>query len=437
MGRFHTVFNTSVEKFPRVIAFREEFACAVGMRRARADATNNQGEEKKRNAVLSLTDAQQPESIQTVSEPKHKKINGINLVMRNIRARPLRSTLNVVAISLQVVLVLLIVGLTSGALADWGERAEGVGADILVQPPNSSIFFAFSSAVMQQALVGQIAALPSVAKVTPVVVVVDSGTLGVVYGIDEPSFEGLSKGFQFDAGHPLQQPDDALADDLVAQSRHLHVGDTTTLLNHTFHIAGIVVHGKGARFFIQMKTAQDIAGAENRVSMIYVKSKDSTNATRADIVQQLPNYVVRSMSEYMTLMTSSNLPELKPFIRCFVILGAAISFLVVLLTMHTMVMERTREIGILKALGSTRLDVLQLIEAEAALMASFGSIAGIVITFTMEAALRYLFPTLQIRIGVDWVFRAIALALIASAVGALYPAFRAAKADPIEALAYE
>lgn len=407
------------------------------MRRARADATNNQGEEKKRNAVLSLTDAQQPESIQTVSEPKHKKINGINLVMRNIRARPLRSTLNVVAISLQVVLVLLIVGLTSGALADWGERAEGVGADILVQPPNSSIFFAFSSAVMQQALVGQIAALPSVAKVTPVVVVVDSGTLGVVYGIDEPSFEGLSKGFQFDAGHPLQQPDDALADDLVAQSRHLHVGDTTTLLNHTFHIAGIVVHGKGARFFIQMKTAQDIAGAENRVSMIYVKSKDSTNATRADIVQQLPNYVVRSMSEYMTLMTSSNLPELKPFIRCFVILGAAISFLVVLLTMHTMVMERTREIGILKALGSTRLDVLQLIEAEAALMAGFGSIAGIVITFTMEAALRYLFPTLQIRIGVDWVFRAIALALIASAVGALYPAFRAAKADPIEALAYE
>lgn len=407
------------------------------MRRARADATNNQGEEKKRNAVLSLTDAQQPESMQTVSEPKHKKINGINLVMRNIRARPLRSTLNVVAISLQVVLVLLIVGLTSGALADWGERAEGVGADILVQPPNSSIFFAFSSAVMQQALVGQIAALPSVAKVTPVVVVVDSGTLGVVYGIDEPSFEGLSKGFQFDAGHPLQQPDDALADDLVAQSRHLHVGDTTTLLNHTFHIAGIVVHGKGARFFIQMKTAQDIAGAENRVSMIYVKSKDSTNATRADIVQQLPNYVVRSMSEYMTLMTSSNLPELKPFIRCFVILGAAISFLVVLLTMHTMVMERTREIGILKALGSTRLDVLQLIEAEAALMAGFGSIAGIVITFTMEAALRYLFPTLQIRIGVDWVFRAIALALIASAVGALYPAFRAAKADPIEALAYE
>lgn len=384
-----------------------------------------------------MTDAKQPESIQTVNEPKHKRINGFDLVMRNIRARPLRSTLNVVAISLQVVLVLLIVGLTSGALADWGERAEGVGADILVQPPNSSIFFAFSSAVMQQALVGQIAALPSVAKVTPVVVVVDSGTLGVVYGIDEPSFEGLSKGFQFDAGHALQQPDDALADDLVAQSRHLHVGDTTTLLNHTFHIAGIVVHGKGARFFIQMKTAQDIAGAENRVSMIYVKSKDSTNATRADIVQRLPNYVVRSMSEYMTLMTSSNLPELKPFIRCFVILGAAISFLVVLLTMHTMVMERTREIGILKALGSTRMDVLQLIEAEAALMACFGSIAGVAITFGAEALLRFLFPTLQIRIGVDWVFRAIALALVASAIGALYPAFRAAKADPIEALAYE
>jgi putative ABC transport system permease protein len=154
-------------------------------------------------------------------------------------------------------------------------------------------------------------------------------------------------------------------------------------------------------------------------------------------VQLLPNYVVRSMSEYMTLMTSSNLPELRPFIRAFVILGASISFLVVLLTMHTMVMERTREIGILKALGSTRLDVLRLIEAEASLMACFGSIAGVVITFSTSALLKALFPTLQIRIDAPWVFRAIALAIIASAIGALYPAYRAAKADPIEALAYE
>ncbi len=170
----------------------------------------------------------------------------------------------------------LIVGLTSGVLADWGERAEGVGADILVQPPNSSIFFAFSSAVMQESIVKQIAAVPTVDEESPVVVVVDSGSLNVVYGIDEPTFEGLSKGFQFVSGHKLVNADDVIADDLVAQSRHLHVGDTITLLNHPFHISGIVVHGKGARFFIPMKSAQEIAGAENRVSMVYVRSRGAT-----------------------------------------------------------------------------------------------------------------------------------------------------------------
>jgi putative ABC transport system permease protein len=387
--------------------------------------------------AASLTDAREPESIQAVSEVEHRRVSGFELVMRNIRARPLRSSLNVVAIALQVFLVLLIVGLTSGVLADWGERAEGVGADILVQAPNSSIFFAFSSAIMQESLAGQIAALPGVRDVAPVVVIMDSGSLTIVYGIEEAKFEALSKGFQFVSGHRLEQPDDILADDLVAASKHIRAGDTVSLLNHEFHVAGIVVHGKGARYFINLKTAQEIASAENRVSMIYVRSTGDTNAVRAEIVQLLPNYVVRSMSEYMTLMTSSNLPELRPFIRAFVLLGATISFLVVLLTMHTMVMERTREIGILKALGSTRLDVLRLIEAEAGLMAGFGSVAGVVITFSLSAILKSLFPTLQIRIDTAWVFRAIALAIIASAIGALYPAYRAAKADPIEALAYE
>jgi putative ABC transport system permease protein len=365
-----------------------------------------------------------------------KRVTGRHLVLQNLRARPLRCALNVVAVSLQVFLVLLIVGLTTGALADWGERAEGVGADILVQAPNSSIFFGFSGAVIQESVVDQIASLPGVLDVSPVVVVMEKNLSNLVYGIDEPSFERLSSGFQFVSGHGMQNPDDALADDLAAQSRHLHLGDTTTLLDHPFHIVGIVVHGKGARFFVPIRTAQQIADAQGRVSMIYVKS-GNTNAVRAEIVQLLPNYVVRSVTEYMTLMTSADLPQLKPFIRAFVLLGASISFLVVLLTMHTMVMERTHEIGILKALGSSRFGILRLIEAEASMMASIGAVTGVAITFVAIALLRYWFPTLQIRIGPGWVVRAMVLALVASAIGALYPAFRAARADPIDALAYE
>ncbi|MGC1492892.1 MAG: hypothetical protein WA798_16100, partial [Candidatus Acidiferrum sp.] len=76
----------------------------------------------------------------------------------NIVARRIRSLLTIIAIAIQVILVLLIVGLTSGVSSEWGKRVAGVGADLLVQPPNSSIFFAFSSAVMQESLADKISA---------------------------------------------------------------------------------------------------------------------------------------------------------------------------------------------------------------------------------------------------------------------------------------
>jgi hypothetical protein len=148
-----------------------------------------------------------------IAAPASHRITRLRMIWHNLQARPLRSVLSVVAISLQVFLVLLIVGLTTGVLADWGERVEGVGADLMVNPPNSSIFFAFSSAVMQESIADQIAGIPGVDEVAPVFIVVDGKKLNTIYGIDEPRFEGLSKGFRFLSGHGLEQPDDAIADD--------------------------------------------------------------------------------------------------------------------------------------------------------------------------------------------------------------------------------
>src|SRR5580692_5435193 len=180
----------------------------------------------------------------------------------SISTRPLRSSLSVIAIAIQVVLVLLIVGLTSGVISEWGKRVEGVGADIIVQPPNSSIFFAFSSAVMQESLGEQLESLSGVDVAAPTVILTEPKNLVMVYGIDYKKFNALSKGFLFRAGKPFAGPDDVIADDIIAQSRRLKVGSQVVLLNHTFTVCGIVAHGKGARFFIPIKTAQDISGAE-------------------------------------------------------------------------------------------------------------------------------------------------------------------------------
>jgi putative ABC transport system permease protein len=361
----------------------------------------------------------------------------LRLLWSNLGVHPLRSGLSAAAIALQVFLILLIVGLTSGVLSDWRARAEGVGADIIVQPPNSSIFFSFSSAVIPQSMAAQIEKIPGVQEVAPVFIVMDVKYLGVIYGIDYQRFNGLSTGFTFVYGQPFAGPNDAIADDLAADARNLKVGQPLTLMNHEFNLSGIVVHGKGARFFVPLKTAQEIAGAENRVSMIYVRSKGDTEALRAELVKRFPTYRIRSTAEYMSLMTSTSLPELTPFINSFVGLGIVISFLVILLTMYTLVLERRREIGVLKAIGSSQLEICGLIVGEALLLVILGVLLGLASTYSVTAVLHRTSPTLQIDIESIWILRAILVAVGGAIAGAAYPALRAARSDPVDALACE
>jgi putative ABC transport system permease protein len=361
----------------------------------------------------------------------------VKMFWGNIAARPLRCALSVIAIAIQVILVLMIVGLTSGVISEWGKRVEGVGADIMVQPPNASIFIAFSSAVMPESLGDQIGALPGVDEVAPTVILTEPKNLIMIYGIDYQRFNALSRGFLYRAGRAFENPDEVLADDIIAQQKHLKVGDHVTLLNRPFTVCGVVAHGKGARYFISLKTAQEAAGVENRVSMFYVRSKGNTEATRAEILKLSPENRVRSMSEYVSLMSSSNLPELKPFVRSMVGLGIVISFLVVLLNMHTMVMERTREVGILKALGFSKLDIVRMLLGETLVLTLLGSGLGIVLTFLTQAILKEVNPGLMILITPRWIVSSIILALVGAAAGVAYPAFRAASYDPVVALAYE
>ena len=361
----------------------------------------------------------------------------IQMFWGSVTARPLRSSLSVIAIAIQVVLVLLIVGMTSGIISEWGKRVEGIGADILVRPPNSSIFFAFSSAVMQEGLGEQIAKLPGVDEVAPTVILTDPKNLMMIYGIDYQRFNALSRGFLYRSGRPFEAPDETVADDIIVQQKHLKLGSQVTLLNHTFTVTGIVAHGKGARYFVPLKTAQEIANAEKRVSMFYVRSKGDTEGTRAQIVKLMPQSTVWSLSEYVSLMNSSNLPQLRPFTRTMVGVGIVISFLVVLLNMHTMVMERTKEIGILKALGFSRFDVVRMLLGETLILTLLGACFGILSTFLIQAVLREINPGLTILISSQWIFFAVMLAALGASAGAVYPALRAASYDPVVALAYE
>ena len=361
----------------------------------------------------------------------------LQLLWNNLRARPLRTAVSVVGVALQVFLVLFIVGLTSGVIREWAERVEGVGADILVQPPNASVFFALSGAVMEESLGEQLLRLPGVSAVAPVLVLVETKRFDLIYGIDYARFNSLSSGFQFFEGRPFQSDREVIIDDIKARQAGLKVGSRVTLLGQDFTVCGIVLHGKGARSFIPLRAAQEISRAEGRISLFYVRSDGDTEGARLEIAKVLPDHRVRALEEYLTLMNSANLPELKPFIRTMVALGVVISFLVVLLTVYTMVLERTREIGILKAIGYSRAGIVRLILGETLVMAALGVGLGVAATFGVKAVLAAAVPSLSVLITSDWILRAILLAFAGSSAGALYPAVHAAGCDPVDALAYE
>ncbi len=364
------------------------------------------------------------------------------MILANLLYRPFRTIISVVAVAVEVTLILLIVGIMLGILNDSSSRQVGIGADIMVQPPGSSLIMGVTGAPVSVKVADKLRQQPHVTAVAPVVMqVTTAGAVEVLYGIDLRSFDAVSGGFHYLSGGPFQGPYDMIIDDLKAASKHLKVGDTVETLNHPFRICGIVEHGKGAREFVPIATLQDMIGAINKASIFYVKLDDPNNANQVvAAIKSIPGmqqYGVHSLKEYLSLMTSASIPGLNTVIDVVIGIAMVIGFIVIFQAMYAAVMERTREIGILKSLGADKFYIVNAVLRETLVIAIGGVILGIVISYCARSGLRAKFQTLPVLITYSWLVKAAIIALVGSLLGALYPAIKAAQKDPIDALAYE
>jgi putative ABC transport system permease protein len=362
------------------------------------------------------------------------------LVVRNLLHRPLRTIVGVLAVAVEVALVVLIVGLTSGLLTETAKRIEGIGADIMLQPPAASIFLGFSGSPMPIKIGDKLAQMKYVQAVAPALLQFNStGGVEVIYGIDPESFRAVSGGFVFQQGRDMEGPDDLIVDDWAARAKHLKVGDTYNLLNHDWHVVAVIEHGKGARLFVPISTLQDLVGAHDKASIFLLKCTrpEHTEDVTAEIRSVLPGYTVRPLKDFLSLMTSTNIPGLETFIHAMIWLAISIGLLVIFLTMYTTVIERTRDIGVLKSLGATRSFIVRALLTESAALCIFGITAGVGLSYAARAAFLAGFPTLSILITPEWVLRAGAIALAGAIIGASYPAWVASRKDPVEALSYD
>ena len=362
------------------------------------------------------------------------------LIVNNVLRRPIRTIVSVIAVGVEVALIVLIVGLTSGLMQETAKRIEGIGADIMLQPPSASVFLAFSGAPMPIKIGDKLRELKYVQAVAPVLLQFSSsGGVDVIYGIDPNSFRDVSGGFVFLAGHDMEGPDDILLDDWAAKAKHAVVGGTFRLLDHDFHVAGIVEHGKGARMFVPIQTLQDLSGSRDKASIFFVKCTrpDHTQAAMDQMRQIFPRYEIRPLKDFLSLMTSSGLPGLDTFIDSMIALAVSIGFLVILLSMYTTVIERTRDIGILKSIGASKGYIIRALLGESAFICAMGIVLGIAMSYVTRALFLSAFPTLSILITPEWILRSAAIAVIGGSLGASYPAWLASRKDAIEALSYD
>jgi len=365
------------------------------------------------------------------------------MIVSNLVHRPIRSLISIFAIAVEVTLMLVIVGLMFGMLNDNKERQAGIGADAMVRPPGSSIILSASGSPMSVKVGDILRKLDHVKAVAPVLL--QSSTTGAVetiYGVDLASWDAIGSPFKYLSGGPFQDTNDIIVDDYFANSAHVKVGATVKVLNHEFRISGIVAHGKGGRKFLSLPTLQELTGAQGKASIFYVKLDDPNNyaAFRNEVlkVPGMNTYQVESVKEWLSLITPEALPGFSITINVVIGIAVCIGFIVIFQSMYTAVMERTREIGILKSLGASKSYIVNVILRETIILGIAGILLGIVISFTTGHALLARFPTIRIDVGAEhWVLKSAVIAIVGAMIGALYPAIKAARKDPIDALAYE
>lgn len=342
------------------------------------------------------------------------------------------------AIGIEVAMILTLVGISYGTLDETARRARGVGADVVIRPPATSVL-SLSSSPMSQDL------LPFLMKQTHVTLATGTtiqslGGFDTLTGIDLAQFNKMSGGFRFVNGGPFRSDDEVIVDEYYAREKNLGIGSTIRLMNHMWRVSGIFESGKLARICAKLEVLQSLTGNSGKLSQIYLKVDKETNARFVvnDLRSKMPGYFIYTMEEFTSLLTINSVGLLRNFIGVVIGIAVIVGFIVVSMAMYTAVLERTREIGILKALGASSSYVLNLLFRETLLIAITGTAVGIIMTYGTRWLIMHAAPaSLTQETVYKWWPIAGAISVVGSLLGAIFPGWKAVNEDVIQALSYE
>ncbi len=363
-----------------------------------------------------------------------------NLVLSNISHRPARTLVSVLGVGVGVLLIVFTVGLAHGILRERGRREADVGAQLMIRASGTTGLSGSQPFALPISRADEIEQVEGVRVAVPVgqnTVGSDTGFgLRVIDGVPFERYAQLA-GTRIIEGRAPGEGREAIVDSIWKEQRKAKLGDTVKLYDQDFRIVGIYEPPGGGRIKIPLKTMQEQVGVGDNCTTIFVACDNPSeqDAVAARIHERFPDQQIIFTRDLPELY-ASGVPALNVFINVVVGVAAVISMLVILLAMYTTVTERTRQIGVLKALGMPNASIAWVIEQEALVVSVIGVIVGVLLTLAARFFVTRM-TSLSVDIEPRWVGIALLIGVVGGTLGALYPALRAARQDAVDALSYE
>ncbi|MCD4671165.1 MAG: ABC transporter permease [Anaerolineaceae bacterium] len=364
------------------------------------------------------------------------------MALQSLWQRALRTSLTLVVIGLTVGAIMALEATLRGTAQSMTELARGADAEIMVRQAEIADT---SMSAIDQRLTSKIQALPEVANVSGLIftatMLPDTGGFLIIQGYS-PHEQAIQR-FNIVEGEGLSGNHQVIIGRSIAESMNKGPGDTLEISGNRYRVTGVYESGIGwedAGCVMTLRDGQSFVGRPRKVTMLAVRVSDPSQAEAVvekinAIDPQLHAALAGEFVEQMPDMESSD-----AMMTGISMLTIIVGGLGVMNTMLMAVVERTREIGVLRALGWRRRAVLKMILKEAFLLGILGGLVGIAIAFLLVGAIK-MAPMVGDVFNVIWelsVFtRAIGVALALALVGGLYPAYRATRLLPVEALRYE
>jgi ABC-type antimicrobial peptide transport system permease subunit len=364
------------------------------------------------------------------------------MAVQSLWQRSGRTFLTLGVIGLTVGAIMALESIVAGMTESMTTMISGSEAEIMIRQADVSDT---SLSVIDDRVVDKIAAMPEVRSASGVVftgiMMPESGGFFIILGYAPNEF-GIQR-FSVIEGTPITSNHQIMIGKTMAKNLRKGVGDTIELSGIRFQIVGIYESKIGWEEMggvISLRDGQSFTGKPRKSTMVAVKLNDPS---QAEIMVERLNSEIPGISAALASDFADQMPDMqnsKSMIGGISFVAILVGGVGVLNTMLMSVFERTREIGVLRALGWRRRSILGLILREAIMLGLLGGVMSIIIAFGLSFLIEHS-PMIGMMVDPIWsveIFvRAFTVALLLGVVGGLYPAFRATRLTPIEALRYE